>query len=114
MPVALSGVRFVAKVIPHGPAHAVSEELVAAATPFCSMSSGDQAGCGAVSGCPESSFVVSGTGAPFAPAIFGVWQSLHPPKAIKYFPRSAGFSFVRTFFWHPIPITHANTRVIIK
>src|SRR5262245_55435114 len=42
-----------------------------------------------VAGCPESSRDMSASG-PFGPSVLGVWQSLHPPTRVRYFPRSAG------------------------
>ena len=79
IPVPLSGVKLLAKLTPHGPAQAVNEPLVAATTLLRSISSDDHDGTGAVSGCPESSFDVSSTGAQLGPGTFSVWQSLHPP-----------------------------------
>src|SRR5436309_12677809 len=75
---------------PWGVSFASNEPLVAATTLLRSISSDDHDGTGAVSGCPESSYDVSSTGAPLGPRTFAVWQSLHPPNETRYLPLSTG------------------------
>src|SRR5262249_13938219 len=88
-PVALSEVRFIAKLTPHGPAHAprwllaTVPHLPAPMTPF------GTGGSLSIEGFPDSSLLISGSG-PFGPNFFGVWQSLHPPTSVRYLPRSTG------------------------
>src|SRR5215471_15881099 len=88
-PVALSGVRFMAKLTPHGPAHAprwllaIVPHLSGPITPF------GTGGSLSIDGLPESSLDMSGSG-PFGPNFFGVWQSLQPPTVVRYLPRSTG------------------------
>src|SRR5215813_13591037 len=100
MPVSLSGVKLVAKATPQGPAQAVPISFVVAST-FRLASSGVHTGGGAVSGWPESKRFASGSGTPPGPAIFGVWQSLHPPRVTKYLPRSTEAWFSGAFRPHP-------------
>ena len=100
MPVSLSGVKFMAKLTPQGPAKAVPVPFAVIST-FRLASSGVQAGCGAFCGWPESKRFASGSGAPPGPGIFGVWQSLHAPRVIKYLPRSTEDSFSGAFRSHP-------------
>ncbi len=81
-----SGVRFAAKLTPHGPAHAVRCSLVAAIhLPGPSTPSGG-GGTAASAGWPMYSRDLSGSG-PFGVITFGVWQSLQPPNSARYSPR---------------------------
>src|ERR1043166_8760809 len=86
-PVALSGLRFIAKLTPHGPAHA--PRWLFARVPHGPKSPGGTGGILSMDALPDSSLLISGSG-PFGPNFFGVWQSLQPPTRVKYFPRSTG------------------------
>src|SRR4051812_26880430 len=88
-PVVLSGVRFMAKLTPHGPAQA--PRWLLASVPHLSGANSPFGTVGSLSadGLPDSSLDMSGSG-PLGPNFFGVWQSLQPPTVVKYLPRSTG------------------------
>src|SRR4030067_436621 len=88
VPVALSGVRFMAKLTPQGPYQAVKCWLVTAthlagSAPMISLGSG---GSLSAAGCPDSNLDESGIG-PIAVMALGEWQSLQPPNVTRYSPR---------------------------
>src|SRR6266566_9349003 len=83
------GVRLAAKLVPHGPAHAVPSALLNAAHPAGFGKPAGSAGTGAAAGQPASNRVVSRLML-VAVKIFAVWQSLQPPKFARYWPRRAG------------------------
>src|ERR1043166_1974299 len=83
------GVRFAAKLVPHGPAHAVPSALLSAAHPAGFGRPAGSAGTGAPAGEPPSNRVVSRLML-VAVKIFGVWQSLQPPTFARYRPRATG------------------------
>lgn len=85
IPVAESGVRFAAKLTPHGPLQAVMVMLPAAIQGGMRRAG---AGIGIVAGWPERSFVISGPG-PCPVMVHGVWQSLQPMVLTRYLPCSA-------------------------
>src|SRR5204863_6449596 len=75
-PVALSGVRFGAKLTPHPPTQAVRLLFVIAPHFPGARSPAGTAVSFSPAGCPIRSRFVSGSPA----GVFGVWQSLQPPR----------------------------------
>src|SRR4030095_122233 len=84
-PVLSSGVRFAAKLTPHGPENAVP--LAAIVISHAADGAAVPPVIGNDSGCPDSIRAMSGSG-PFGPILSGVWQSLQPPIVTRYLPRS--------------------------
>src|SRR5262245_26076068 len=75
MPVFSSGVRFIVKLMPHGPEKAVTSQLAALdQEPPGSDGAGERF---EFSGCPDRNRAGSSSG-PFGPIFFGEWQSAHP------------------------------------
>src|SRR5512139_2923434 len=87
IPVSLSGVMFDAKLIPQGPAQPVMSFVNNPPQVFGPMTPSGIAGAFSEDGNPARIRFVSGAG-PFPVMIFGVWQSWHPPRVTRYFPRA--------------------------
>src|SRR2546423_1377332 len=83
-PVALSGVRFGAKLTPHPPTQAVRLLFVSAPHLLAARSPAGTGFSFSFAGCPDKSRFGSGS----AVGVFGEWQSLQPPKVTRYLPRS--------------------------
>src|SRR5512135_3008269 len=94
IPVSLSGVMFDAKLIPQGPAQPVMSLVNNPPQDFGPMAPSGIAGAFSDDGNPERSRFESNAG-PLPVMNFGVWQSWHPPKVTRNFPRAraAGLGF---------------------
>src|SRR6188768_2035338 len=88
-PVSLSGVRFMAKLTPHGPTHAVRWLLAAVPQPVGPINVAGTFATLSPAGVPDNCRVISNSGAPLA-NVFGVSQSWHPPTVTRYLPLSTG------------------------
>src|SRR5262245_63499783 len=104
-PVLRSGVRFIVYEMPHGPANAVFEPMLADVHGSLSLGASTTE---IVSGWPDSMRDMSGSGPP-GPIFHGVWQSWQPDVFTRYSPRFTRSTAGEAAWAHAMAPARINT-----